>query len=161
MEEPVEKLHSFSIQRFCSHSLALAFSDACDENSTAVLDSARQVVEKLQTANVNKLLVQKGLPKAILDIVTRCGSTFDMLDRFLNLKSACIDLAGIIPQLQLSSDVWVAIEELHSCMRPAQMATARLQSQKITAGDLLAEFEVLIKVICWLFPTVYIGKVCI
>ena len=148
--------------RFGSYSLALAISDAFDENSTAVLDGARRVVKKLRTANANKLLVQKGLPKAILDVTTRLGSTYDMLIRLLNSKSACIDLADIIPQLQLSSDVWDAVEELHSCVRPAQMAAARLQSPKITAGDLLAEFEVLFLFpSCWLFPSVYIAKVWI
>ena len=90
--------------------------------------------------------MQKGLPKAILDVSTRWGSTFDMLDRLLKLKSACIELDGVIPQLHLSADAWSAMEDLHESMKPARMATNRLQSAKITAGDLLAEFELLIKV---------------
>ena len=57
VEDVVKELHSFSIQRCGSHFLALAISDACDENSIAVQDGAKQVVKKLQTANVNKLLV--------------------------------------------------------------------------------------------------------
>ena len=93
VEDAVKELHSFSIQRCGSHSQALAISDACDENSTTVLDGARRVVKKLRTA---KLLVEKGLSKVILDVTMRWGSTFDMLDCLLNLKSACIDLAGII-----------------------------------------------------------------
>ena len=44
----------------------------------------------------------------------------------------------------------------------AQMATARLQSPKFIASDLLAEFEVPIKFAgCWLFPLVYNAEVCI
>ena len=93
VEGAVKELHSFSIQRCSSHSLALAISDACAENSITVLDGARRVVKKLRTV---KLLVQKGLSKVILDVTMRWGSTFDMLDCLLNLKSACIDPAGII-----------------------------------------------------------------
>ena len=69
-----------------------------------------------------------------------------MLDRLLKLKSACIELDGVIPQLHLSADAWSAMEDLYESMKPARMATNRLQSAKITAGDLLAEFELLIKV---------------
>ena len=50
------------------------------------------------------------------------------------------------------------MEEHHSCMRPARMATARLQSPKITAGDQLEEFEVLIEVSCWFFPFLILQK---
>ena len=42
----VKELHSFSIQRCGSHFLALAISDACDENSIAVQDGAKQVSQK-------------------------------------------------------------------------------------------------------------------
>ena len=146
VEEAVKELHSFSIQRCGSHSLALAIADSFDEYSITILENARRVVKKLRTANVTKILVQKGLPKAILNVSTRWDSTFDMLDCLLKLKSACIELDGVIPQLHLSADAWSAMEDLHESMKPAHMATNRLQSAKITAGDLLAEFELLITV---------------
>ena len=48
--------------------------------------------------------------------------------------------------LHLAPEAWASIENLHANMRPARMTTSRLQSNKITAGDLLAEWEVLLRV---------------
>ena len=71
VEDAVKELRSLLIQCCGSHSLALAISDACDENFTTVLDGAKRVVKKVRTAKVNKSLAQKGSPKAILDETTR------------------------------------------------------------------------------------------
>lgn len=52
------------------------------------------------------------LKKAILDVETRWGSKYDMLNRLLELKPTCLDLADTFKELKLSNIEWTSIEKM-------------------------------------------------
>ena len=138
-------MNIFNINRCGAHTLALAIEDALkrDEDSKKTLARERRVVKKLRTPNLMLKLRERGAPKPIIDVTTRWGSTYDMLERLLVLKSIIHDFGTFNEDIALIEEEWVAIEQLKKDMEAPRNATTRIQDRLITAGALLAEWELM------------------
>ena len=138
-------LNIFSINRCAAHTLALAIEDALkrDEDSKKTLSRARRVVKKLRNPNLILKLRERGALKPILDVPTRCGSTYDMMERLLVLKPIILDFGTFNEYIELLEEEWLAIEDLKKSMEAPRNATIRIQDRLLTAGALLAEWEIM------------------
>ena len=139
----------FNINRCGAHSLALAIEDALkrDEDSKKILSRARRVVKKLRNPNLMLKLRERGASKPILDVPTRWGSTYDMIERLLVLKPIIHDFGAFNEDIELMEEEWLAIENLNKSLEAPRNATIRIQDRLLTTGDLLAEWE-LMEFIC-------------
>ena len=71
---------------------------------------------------------------AILDQPTRWGSTYQIVDRLLELKPVLQDIA-IEPSFTEAQ--WAQVESLKGVLGPAYSATLQLQSEHLTPGQFL------------------------
>lgn len=71
-----------------------------------------KAVKKLRTPNLVSELVKSKLKRSILDCETRWNSTYNMLQRLLELKHFCQMNADQFKQLDLSNSEWNSIESL-------------------------------------------------
>ena len=138
-----------NIIRCGAHILALVIEDTLkqDEESKKKLNLARKVAKKMRTPNLMLKLKERNALKPILDVPTRWGSSYDMLERLLVLKSIIRDFGSFIEDFDLSAEDWLGLELLKNDMEAPRRATIHLQDRHMTAGALLAEWE-LMECIC-------------
>ena len=84
------------------------------------MEKVRKVVKKLRTPLLKSTLLAVHAKSAILDCVTRWHSTFDMLQRLLELKEYCEQIKD--NDLKLSESVWAKMIELINVLKPARIA---------------------------------------
>lgn len=122
------------VVRCAAHTLQLAVDDSLKQASNTIA-KARRVAKRLRSQNVVCVLKRMGHKRAIVDCATRWHSTHDMLQRLLELKSFCEDMAPTIPELHLSESEWECVSNTVDALKPAKIATKCLQSDQLTAGD--------------------------
>ena len=124
--------------RCASHTLALVVEDCIgrkgDESLKELSAKAKNVVCTLLTSNMRKELRKKNLPMAIIDVETRWGSTYHMLERLLKLSSFCRQFESLNEKLKLSALEWEQIEEMVQTLTPVRILTTQLQSSQLTPG---------------------------
>ncbi|KAK5866652.1 hypothetical protein PBY51_020825 [Eleginops maclovinus] len=139
-EEPILQLDSVShghvlrSVRCAAHTLQLAVDDSLKQASN-IIAKARRVAKRLRSQNVVCVLKRMGHKRAIVDCATRWHSTHDMLQRLLELKTFCEDMAPTIPDLHLSESEWEYVSNTVDALKPAKIATKCLQSDQLTAGE--------------------------
>lgn len=123
-------------QRCIAHLLQLAIKDFLNYNNdiVALLERVRRLVKKLRTINYMNTL--KELNKylfPILDMVTRWGSTYKMLERILDLKVFVINHLSIEDKkiFDLTNNDWAEIEKLRTCLQPLFDLSIILQSEDL------------------------------
>jgi hypothetical protein len=99
-----------------------------------VIEKARAVARHLRTPNVMYTIRAQRAPCPILDTETRWQSTFDMLERLLELRNFCESMQSNDAKLHLSDPEWLSIDSLVEILRPAKICTVSLQAQQLTAG---------------------------
>lgn len=71
-----------------------------------------KVVKKLKTPTVARMVksLNPSSLKAVIDKPTHWESTFNMLNRLLKLKYACVELSDTYEELKLSPSNWEVLE---------------------------------------------------
>lgn len=71
-----------------------------------------KVVKKLKTPTVARMVksLNPNSLKAVIDVPTHWESTFNMLNRLLKLKYACVELSDTYEELKLSPSNWEILE---------------------------------------------------
>lgn len=96
------------------------------------ISEARTLVKKCRTSGAVRLLKAENLKMPVLDVATRWGSTYDMIDSLLELKSFCEELGD---EFFLSESDWSALEKLRRTLKPAKLCTIELQKEQLNLGD--------------------------
>lgn len=127
-----------SHMRCGAHTLQLAVRDGLKERNVAtLLGKIRQMVTVARTPKISAILLKRANKMAILDQPTRWGSTYQMVDRLLELKPVLQDIA-IEPSFTEAQ--WAQVESLKGVLGPAYSATLQLQSEHLTPGQFLKEW---------------------
>lgn len=84
----------------------------CKINKVVSLKLFLKVVKKLRTPTVARMVksLEPNSLKAILDVPTRWGSTYDMLLRLQRLKKVCSDLSETYKELCMNNAEWNMID---------------------------------------------------
>lgn len=137
----------FSMQgvRCASHTLQLAVGDALkmEKDLKQTIDAVRKLAKYLlKETHVRKLHEAKmALPQ--LDVVTRWGSTYDMLKsvyklgKFLSINFEWLNVSEQIDN-DLSEEAWREVDSILGDLRPVRLATTQLQREDITLGEFYA-----------------------
>lgn len=119
--------------RCAAHGLQLAVKDAIVASShTEIIAKARSVVVAARTPRIRSILVRMGKNHPIKDINTRWGSTYEMLDRLLDLKEPLVEIG--LRETSLSEREWVEVEGLRDSLLPAYTLGKGVQTSELTPG---------------------------
>lgn len=128
--------------RCAAHTLQLAVADVLKEPGiTAILNSSRSLCRKLRTPNISYILDRLGQTKPILDCPTRWHSTLDMVESLLEVRDVYKDVIPRGPPGSsssiLSDSEWSCLQDIARTLKPAKLATKRLQEEQLLVGDFL------------------------
>ncbi|KAK3917337.1 Zinc finger BED domain-containing protein 4 [Frankliniella fusca] len=130
--------------RCAAHTLQLAVSEGLGKVAEVkpIITAVRELANFLRTpTNVRQLKnAKKPLPQ--LDVVTRWGSTYNMLKSVASLQhfvQAAMDVSSRDrTQYILTDDQWEKVDDLLGDLFPVYTATIKLQARDLTLGQLLA-----------------------
>lgn len=80
------------------------------------------------------------MKQPILDIATRWNSSYNMLNRLLELKEFCKEIEESNADVKLSDSVWDGIKLLCEALEPFNDSTIKIQNQQLTLGDFYGEW---------------------
>jgi bifunctional polynucleotide phosphatase/kinase len=100
-----------------------------------VIGRIRNVVKEGRTPKINEYILTREKKVLVLDMDTRWGSIYMMVDRLIEVKSSVQELAGIgNKNLFLTNAQWEQAEELRDILQKAFEVTKKLQFDNITPG---------------------------
>jgi bifunctional polynucleotide phosphatase/kinase len=100
-----------------------------------VIGRIRNVVKEGRTPKINEYILDREKKVLVLDMDTRWGSIYLMVDRLIEVKSTVQELAAIgNKNLFLTNAQWEQAEELRDILQRAFEVTKKLQFDDITPG---------------------------
>jgi len=100
-----------------------------------VIGRIRNVVKEGRTPKINEYILEREKKVLVLDMDTRWGSIYLMVDRLIEVKSTVQELAAIgNKNLFLTNAQWEQAEELRDILQRAFEVTKKLQFDDITPG---------------------------
>lgn len=129
--------------RCAVHTLQLAVRDGLKQrHASSLIGKVRRVAVAARAPKLDDILRRREGKGAILDQATRWGSTYQMIERILELKATLVDMASA--EVALTELQWNQIEELKRLLVLPFIATKNLQSADLTPGEFLKEWKGLI-----------------
>ena len=117
------------------HTLQLCVKDFIKSYDLKVIDKVRNIVKKLRNSNTIEVVKTRFKIVPVLDICTRWGSTYKMLEKFLIIKSLCLEYAAVDNVFFLSSSDYKKVENVVDLLKLPYNVTIALQKSDITAGE--------------------------
>lgn len=159
-----EMYPSTSIRVFCvAHKVQLAVNEFLwkDEKTTAnIIVKAQMLTGKLRTSICKMQMKIDGVPFAKTDQITRWSSTYNMLERLIEIKPFCDrhkhnkDFQG----LNLPDQVWKQFNEIVTALKPATVFTTRVQSENLLSTDFISYWKEMTAEIDKLAQTSFMAK---
>ena len=127
---------SIAHMRCAAHTLALAVKDGIEERQTSrVIAKVRDIVKILRTPKIHEKLKRKAKLTAIVDVETRWGSTYLMLNRVVELEEYIKEIADLGNRdLALRDDQWEEIHALADVLKKPFDCTVKFQYATLTPG---------------------------
>lgn len=120
-----------------SHTLQLCVNDVLKhENVKEKIDTLRHIVKKLRTQTYINILKNSDLKRPVIDCITRWNSTYDMLERLLELKDFVSNLAEDNEEFVICSESWEFISEFLEVFKIVRIATIKLHQEQLCYSDL-------------------------
>ncbi|XP_034252574.1 uncharacterized protein LOC117652049 [Thrips palmi] len=136
----------FSMQgvRCACHTVQLSVGDALkmEKDLNKTIDAVRKLAKYLlRETHARELRIAK-MPLPQLDVVTRWGSTYDMLKSVANLRNF-LDYTfqwsnSARMEYDLSDEEWERVDGILEDLKPVRLATTQLQREDITLGEFFA-----------------------
>ena len=73
-------------------------------------------------------IFQQNLKKPMLNVITRWNSTFDMIERLLELKQFCISNSGDDKELISDDKIWHFMQDFVTVFKPIKKTTLQQQN---------------------------------
>jgi hypothetical protein len=68
-----------------------------------------------------------------------------MLDCLVKFKEQYVSLGTKNKEFRLSSAVWDSVEEVHKSLKPARIATANMEGEQLSLGDIYKQWMIALK----------------
>lgn len=136
IEEASELLGISNGIRCCSHTQQLAINESLENEKVFIINKVRTAVKKLRTQDLHRARkISKIKKKPIIDNVTRWGSTYNMIDRFIIFKDLCKKKEIEHIELKFSEEQWKEIIEIRDTLKPSYIATKKFQDEQLTLTE--------------------------
>ena len=131
--------------RCAEHTLQLGIRDVLKKGrSDKFLTKLRKIAQHLRAPHTDGILKRRAGKGMLIDMPTRWGSTFLMLQRLLDLKSFIQDLGS--QDSYLTESEWSEVKMMVDVLQIPHAATISLQKQDLTPGECLLQWrEVMFK----------------
>jgi hypothetical protein len=118
------------------HTLQLAIVDGLKTpHAAALIGKLRSLAVELRTPKISEKLRREGLRMAVIDVETRWGSTYLMIDRVVELRAFISESVDIYQKnLQLSTAQWKQAQELRDMLKKSFEVTKKMQLDDLTPG---------------------------
>lgn len=127
--------------RCASHSIQLSVVDTIKTTKIRnLLSKSRKVVKKLRTSTMRLQLQKENGKKPIIDSKIRWNSQYNMLFRLVELKPFCFKYENVTPELKLSDEDWIHIDNLLEALKPIKILTRQVQSVQMTLSDFYGHY---------------------
>ena len=122
------------------HTLQLCVRDFIKNCHVTVIDKVRNIVKKLRNSNTIEVVKKRFEVIPIIDVCTRWGSTYKMMERFLTIRSLCVEYAAVDKAFFLSVRDYEEVENVVNLLKLPYNVTIYLQKSDITAGQFYKEW---------------------
>ena len=122
--------------RCAAHTLQLAIGDGLkDKTIKGLVAGLRNVAKEARTPNIEKVLKKNSKKVALLDMETRWGSTYLMIDRLVELRPHLVEIAEVgNKNLELTKTQWDQAVNLRDLLKKAYILTKSLQFEDCSPG---------------------------
>lgn len=117
-----------------AHTVNLVANDAVDRECET-LKKIRKIVKDCRKQNYNAFFRRHKVPLPKIDVETRWGSLFAMLNSIHVKKTIFAEIGDLFDELRLTADDWAYIEEYISAFEPLFVLTKALQGSELILGD--------------------------
>ncbi|XP_073819412.1 uncharacterized protein [Musca autumnalis] len=120
-----------------AHTLQLCVNDVLKQQAIKErIENLRDVVKKLRTKKFLNILKNELHKKPIIDCATRWNSTYNMIERLLEMREIVTTLSANNMELFLCSDDWSFANEFVGIFKPICTATMKLQTEQLCYSEL-------------------------
>jgi hypothetical protein len=122
--------------RCAAHTLQVAVCDGIKNSRAAgIIGRIRNIVKEARNSKLSEIIKKRTKKVVLLDMDTRWGSTFMMLERLIELRPTIEEMADCGNQLLfMSPQQWEQAIELRDLLRKAYDMTKKLQFADCTPG---------------------------
>lgn len=122
--------------RCAAHTLQLVVTDAIKESNLANnINECRKIAIALRKQTISAKLKSENLRLSKLNVPTRWNSTYDMIDRLIELKEFCMDNRVENVEFDVPEQTWQFMSEFKEVFEPIKIATLQMQSKDMPLGD--------------------------
>ena len=132
--------HTIYHMRCAEHTFQLGIRDALKKGRPEkFLSKIRKIAQFLRSPHTDIVLKRRAGKGMLIDMATRWGSTYLMLERLLELKCVVQDLGS--QESHLSEKEWMELKEMVEILKCPHTATVALQKQDLTPGQCLLHWK--------------------
>lgn len=126
--------------RCATHTLQLAIRDGLKEKHIVnVIARLRNIAVAARRPKMDTILRRRAGKVALIDQATRWGSTYEMIQRLLDLKPYLIDMAN--PDVTMSDLQWEEASQLEVLLKHPYIVTKNFQAAELTPGQFFKEWR--------------------
>lgn len=122
--------------RCAAHTLQLSVTDVLkpmDRNSNLI--TIRNLCKLAKTVRFRFIFEERGIPLPQGDVITRWGSTYNMISSFVNHRGFYEDLAATNTDFRIDSTLWNFMVDFEAAFKPLYDITLKLQSEDLLMGN--------------------------
>lgn len=122
--------------RCSAHTLQLAANDAIkNENIKPLIDEIRSAIKNMRSVTHKEYFLCNPNKKPIMDVVTRWGSTYEMLHSLQTVKDFYKLFFENNSSIKFNDNNWDFIDKFCAAFQPVYIATKELQEAELAVGD--------------------------
>lgn len=135
VQNALELVHPILIPLRCAaHTFQLAIHDVLKQDIFKTkIDIIRAAVKQLKTTKYKQIFSIAKIKRPSIDVVTRWGSTFEMVDSFVQNKATYREIET---NLNISDVEWEFCDTFLVALKPLHILTKKLQEEDMVMGDL-------------------------
>jgi hypothetical protein len=121
--------------RCAAHSLQLVVTDVLKiDANKKILTTIRDITKNSRNIKFRTIFEDKDIPLPTMDVITRWGSTYKMVNCFFINKDFFQELANEHSEFYMTEETWRIIENFEKAFKPLYITTKKLKEEQLLMG---------------------------